>query len=93
MLVLKSKISGQQEVTVQNNHDFARRQLASAVKGELQLLDLEKMQLSEKEVAKFILSRIPIMRAAAFAGRYTGIGMFLEEMYNALAKKVSAYEK
>jgi hypothetical protein len=87
MLVLKSKPSAIQNNAPQESVDYARRQLTAAVKGELQLLELEKMRLSEKEVAKFIMGRIPIIRAAALAGRYTGIGLFLEEMYVALAKK------
>jgi hypothetical protein len=93
MLVLKSKPYTTTNKTVQDADDYAKRQLAAAMKGELQLLELEKMRLSEKEVAKFIMSRLPIVRAAALAGRYTGIGMFLEEMYIALAKKVASWEQ
>jgi hypothetical protein len=66
---------------------FTRKHLASAESGQLSLLDLEKANLSSREVNKFLLRKIPIMRAAAFGGKFETLGLFLEELYSELISK------
>jgi hypothetical protein len=88
MLMLKSApVPGNYRKAIGEDENYAKKQLAAALKGDLSLLELERMQLSEKEVARFLVSRIPVMRAAALAGRYAGVGFFLEEMHRVLIHK------
>jgi hypothetical protein len=68
-------------------HAFTRKQLADAQSGRLSLTELEKMDLSCREVARFLVRNIPLMRAAAVAGKFDALGIFLEETYHALAAR------
>jgi hypothetical protein len=83
MLVLKERktsVPGPVEVDA-----FTRKQLINAHSGVLALNDLENMSLSRREVARFLMRQIPMMRAAAIGGGFNALGLFLEESYRVLA--------
>jgi hypothetical protein len=65
-----------------------RKLLLSAQAGQMLLLDLEKMQLNDVEVAKFLTRQIPVMRAAAYGGGFETLGVFLEEFYYCLRGRI-----
>jgi hypothetical protein len=87
MLLLKNNLTAVKRRTRSEN-EHARSQLEAARKGELPLFELQQMDLSRNEVARFLSRRIPILMAAAHAGHYTGAAIFLEEMHQMLVDDI-----
>jgi hypothetical protein len=86
MLILNERNTSGRDVF--DSDAFTRKQLANARSGQISLTDLEQSNLSDREVAKFLMRQIPIMRAAAFGGKFDALGTLLEEIHRALSSKV-----
>jgi hypothetical protein len=69
-----------------------RKLLQGAQGGEVHLLELEKMQLNDVEVAKYLTRQIRVLRAAAYGGGFETLGMLLEEIYYCLCEKTENAE-
>jgi hypothetical protein len=66
---------------------FTRKQLLNAHSGEISLVQLENMKLSRREIARFLMRQIPMLRAAAIGGGFNALGLFLDESYRVLASE------
>jgi hypothetical protein len=91
MLVINDQISSDRQRL--DTDAFTRRQLMHAQSGRISLTELAQSHLSYREVAKFLVGQIPILRAAALGGKLETLGLLLEEIHRALLPKIESENK